>query len=772
MILPLCDSQNSTILWEALDSEVMTKTLRLHHSIVRELLSTFRGKEEATEGDSFLLSFREPRHALSFSLALHERLLTAKYEEELLRHPDGAPVWVKVSKSFATRCHHGWLGDFQLSSAPGADQVPIEIQTSIVNTMDFTGILHHPSTTGLAHLQEHLTIADGEALAPNGSLDLGRTTSLKLTNKDLYKLAGGGSDIVARPEGSTRGAPPLRSTVLAFRGLRVRVGIHTISRDHLSSVLPPSDALERLKSIPTSPGSRIQTLISRPLSQDLYAAANSTRNASVSINIDPVAGEALPQPSQSTFGLQRLRSTPSRRSSFISLTSIARMAHAHDWHIAKAVCDSGHGGMTMISKSCFDKLDLSRGRAFAPPPSTPHPSTPHPATKPPASKPSVSGPDTQSKSKVDQPSSPLIPLPPALFLRLGAHCLKQAPSQQDQASLELYTSLSPHLFQQIPFYSSSLPNQWSQKTGSLQLRTRQRLELDALEAPLARVSIAFAQLVGVATLMAWDEALTRQALDVFAAHAQQLALERNGYIVEMTSSGLCLASFSSPLDAVCWAKSLSHALKLADWNAALLQHELCEAIQANQFLPFRKKDIVGGERDEEREFELPSKYAKGSRKQKNKAPVAIQDAQASNYLLRGPRLKIGIDMGHTSSEISPCTGRLIYRGRVMNRASRISSMAPSGLCWCSLNAWQEAERQAGSSDALLYDYEVQGWEVGSVELKGIAGQMSVVQFIHRGSIGSSDSNSQALATCMHLAGQQSTSPPAVGMTLQPASLDM
>ena len=83
--------------------------------------------------------------------------------------------------------------------------------------------------------------------------------------------------------------------------------------------------------------------------------------------------------------------------------------------------------------------------------------------------------------------------------------------------------------------------------------------------------------------------------------------------------------------------------------------------------------------------------------------------------------------------------------------------------------------QAGSSDALLYDYEVQGWEVGSVELKGVAGQTSVIQFIHRGSIGSSDSNSQALA--MHLAGQQSTILPPVGMTQQPAcakdaSLDM
>jgi class 3 adenylate cyclase len=721
----------------------MTKTLRLHHSIVRELLSTFHGKEEATEGDSFLLSFREPRHALSFALSLHERLLTAKYEEELLRHPDGAPVWVNVSESFAARYRHGWMGDFQLSPTPSStDQDPIEIQASIINTLDFMGKLHPQpaSTTGLSHLQGHLTIAGHEALASQGSLDLGHTTNLKLFK--MFSYAG---------EGSTRVASPLRKTVLAFRGLRVRVGIHTISTDQLSTVLPPPDSLERLKSIPKLLGSRSQTLDSRRLSQDLYSAT-SARNGSVSIKVDPAAAPGEIESSLSTSRPHRLRSTKTRRSSFIHLTGILRMAHAHDWHIAKVVCDSGHGGMTMISKSCFDKLDLSRGRAVAPPAAS-NASNASNSAKATATL-HAGGLDAQSKAKVDQP---LIPLPPALFLRLGAHCLKYDSSQQEQTSLELFTCLSPHLVQQIPFFSALRPNQWSNKTGSLQLRTQQRLELDVLEAPLGRVTIAFAQLVGVASLMAWDKQLTRQALDVFAAHAQQLSLETNGYIVEMTPSGLCLASFGSPLDAVCWAKSLSHALKVANWNATLLEHELCEVVQANQFLPFRKKE--------------DSKYAKSSQKQNDKASaLTSQDDQASDYLLRGPRLKIGIDNGLTSSEISPCTGRLIYRGRVMNRASRISSMAPSGSCWCSLKAWQEAEMLAGSSDALLSDYEVQGWEVGSMQLKGVAELMSVVQFIHRGSIGN-NSNSQALA--MHLVNQQSAGRLAVsvGTTLQPATLE-
>ena len=39
----------------------------------------------------------------------------------------------------------------------------------------------------------------------------------------------------------------------------------------------------------------------------------------------------------------------------------------------------------------------------------------------------------------------------------------------------------------------------------------------------------------------------------------------------------------------------------------------------------------------------------------------------------GPRLKVGVDAGSCASEISPVTGRMTYRGKVMNRAARIGA---------------------------------------------------------------------------------------------------
>jgi class 3 adenylate cyclase len=308
------------------------------------------------------------------------------------------------------------------------------------------------------------------------------------------------------------------------------------------------------------------------------------------------------------------------------------------------------------------------------------------------------------------------------------------------------------------------------------LRTGGRFDLDALEAPLERVTIAFAQLVGAVTLTSWNPVLAKQALAIYASHARRLALELHGYIVELTSSGLCLASFNSSLNALRWGKTLVEALRFAEWDAALLEHELCEVVLADNFALFRQENLVramaersegemvlwskskpprgkvGGSWDSHvtpspppvslRQRILPK--AMSSSPQVMEAPSSstflARHAHPSHCLFRGPRVKIGIDIGQTSSEISPCTGRLIYRGRVMNRAARISAKTPSSSCWCSSNTWREAEMLAGGSDALLDDFEVEGWPIGTIEFKGIAEKISIVQFVHRGS-----GHSQALA---------------------------
>jgi class 3 adenylate cyclase len=45
---------------------------------------------------------------------------------------------------------------------------------------------------------------------------------------------------------------------------------------------------------------------------------------------------------------------------------------------------------------------------------------------------------------------------------------------------------------------------------------------------------------------------------------------------------------------------------------------------------------------------------------------------------RGLRLKVGIDVGKVMDSVHAATGRMAYRGKVMNRAARIASAASSG----------------------------------------------------------------------------------------------
>ena len=108
-----------------------------------------------------------------------------------------------------------------------------------------------------------------------------------------------------------------------------------------------------------------------------------------------------------------------------------------------------------------------------------------------------------------------------------------------------------------------------------------------------------------------------------------------------------------------------------------------------------------------------------------------EDARASNVasqqrilLLRGPRVKIGIDHGLSAAELSPVTGRMIYRGKFMNRAARISAKAPSGACWCSESVWEDAKGQSSaefvSSLGLVSDC------LGPVELKGVQEEVNLV----------------------------------------------
>ncbi|GFH07853.1 guanylate cyclase domain-containing protein, partial [Haematococcus lacustris] len=86
-----------------------------------------------------------------------------------------------------------------------------------------------------------------------------------------------------------------------------------------------------------------------------------------------------------------------------------------------------------------------------------------------------------------------------------------------------------------------------------------------------------------------------------------------------------------------------------------------------------------------------------------------------SVLFRGPRLKVGVDVGRIHADVNPVTGRMTYRGRVMNRAARIADKAHSGSVWCSHTAWDWC---CQACPKLMQQLDVKGHSLGQHSLKG------------------------------------------------------
>ena len=83
-------------------------------------------------------------------------------------------------------------------------------------------------------------------------------------------------------------------------------------------------------------------------------------------------------------------------------------------------------------------------------------------------------------------------------------------------------------------------------------------------------------------------------------------------------------------------------------------------------------------------FALIPLYAKVTR-------THVATSQVINTVVfRGLRLKTGVDTGQVLGEVHAMTGRMTYRGKVMNRAARIASTASTGQVLCSSDSWQLA----------------------------------------------------------------------------------
>ncbi|GIL79831.1 hypothetical protein Vretifemale_9103 [Volvox reticuliferus] len=248
-----------------------------------------------------------------------------------------------------------------------------------------------------------------------------------------------------------------------------------------------------------------------------------------------------------------------------------------------------------------------------------------------------------------------------LFCHLGEYQLTA-----ELPPMDLYLALDRQLLGRLALFGPlSCHMQWSQ---------------GAFAAPVHSASMVFTHVVGVQTLLAWNYDLMQDVIETFTKLAQVELQQAGGYLVEHVE-GFMLTAFHSPADAILWGLRMQELMLKEDWPEELLAHELCEEVTVT--VPVRGGDVT------------------------------------SATVFRGPRLKTGIDIGHVLARLHTMTGRMTYRGKVMNRAARISAAASSGQVLCSSEAWESC---TASASALRL---VSATSLGLFQLKGIQERIEV-----------------------------------------------
>ena len=82
------DIRSSTTIWEHAP-EGMRAGLKIHNTVIREVMRAFGGYEVKTIGDAFMIAFASTQDGVNFSLRVHERLREAVWPDSLL---EDAPI--------------------------------------------------------------------------------------------------------------------------------------------------------------------------------------------------------------------------------------------------------------------------------------------------------------------------------------------------------------------------------------------------------------------------------------------------------------------------------------------------------------------------------------------------------------------------------------------------------------------------------------------------------------------------------------------------------
>ncbi|GFH05638.1 guanylate cyclase domain-containing protein, partial [Haematococcus lacustris] len=231
------------------------------------------------------------------------------------------------------------------------------------------------------------------------------------------------------------------------------------------------------------------------------------------------------------------------------------------------------------------------------------------------------------------------------------------------------------------------------------VRCLRPLSTTFLDAPFSQAAVVYLYVVGLGSLAAWNSQVTATAMGLCLSILNRQLHLYGGYCVEQAES-LCLATFCHPHTAIRWALACIQLCLATDWPQELLEHELGEemlvptpvtrlsasaaaAALQDARRAKRGRKLIGG---------VPPKPAAALHPDtagtsqtappvaevhpRSPDPKAGSSSRLVRVLLRGLRLKAGIDYGPVSASVHAALARMTYTGRVMNRCG-----APSLRGW-------------------------------------------------------------------------------------------
>ncbi|KAG2444465.1 hypothetical protein HXX76_001217 [Chlamydomonas incerta] len=312
----------------------------------------------------------------------------------------------------------------------------------------------------------------------------------------------------------------------------------------------------------------------------------------------------------------------------------------------------------------------------------------------------------------------------------------EAPEENEEPEpIPLYQLLPHRLACRLPFFEP--------------LRSHSYLSLGLPDAPVGRVTVAFMYVIGAQALLSWNAPVATEALTLFQNTVATQLNAADGYVVELVD-GLCLAAFRSSADALLWALRCGRQLLAAPWSDDLLEHELCEEVS----LPLHGEwgaaaggggmgaggmgaggmGAGAGGLTEARLGSVSGPGGMGGGGGGGAPQFGLSRATAIRYktLMRGLRLKVGMDTGFVADSINATTGRMAYRGRPMNRAARIASKALAGQVHCSAAVWTAAVDRLGVVARAGGEDELTASSLGLQSLKGVMEKIEVLSVSYKG----------------------------------------